>query len=552
MKLKSVFFILMGLLISVPVWAQRSKKAEKAFNASREAFVQRDYESALRHVEKALKMSPSDAESWLLQAEIAIQVRNVDLSLTSYEQSLACDSMFFPPMSLSLARLYDEKMRYRDEIQLLEWFQDVASGNRANDDMATAMLEAARFRAEAVEHPVEFHPESLGENVNTVDDEYVNTLELGGEALLFTRRFLATKDRYQQEGIFQSSYWDGQWHVPNQLSVDSNLDNHIGAAFITYGGDRLYFTACGVERHNETCDLYTSMRTAVDADWQAPFNMGSVNDPAWDSQPCLSLDGKELFFSSRRGGNADLYHCYLREDGNWSSPESLGSVLNTSGTEMAPFLHPDGKTLYFSSDTHVGMGGFDLFMSRRDASGAWSEPVNLGYPINTPGDEINFIVASDGRTAYLSSIRDGGFGGYDIYTFQLPEEIRPEATNPYDFFAEECEPGTVISLRKIQFDYNSAILTPSSEEGVQILWEFLNRHPEIQVELSGHTDNVGGEAYNLRLSQERADAVRDALIQRGVEAERLTSKGYGASKPLYPNDNEEHRAMNRRTEMTIL
>ncbi|MCR4848942.1 MAG: OmpA family protein, partial [Bacteroidales bacterium] len=199
-----------------------------------------------------------------------------------------------------------------------------------------------------------------------------------------------------------------------------------------------------------------------------------------------------------------------------------------------------------------GMGGYDLFVSRRNEKGEWSKPVNLGYPINTPGDEINFIVAADGHTALISSIRDGGYGGYDIYTFQLKDDdLKPEPVNVYDYVVEDLNPGTVVQLMNIQFEFNSAALTENSAEGVDMLASFLESHPEITVELAGHTDNVGSDAYNLKLSQDRAEVVRQALIAKGISEERLTAKGYGPTKPIKPNDTEEHRAMNRRTEMII-
>ena len=198
------------------------------------------------------------------------------------------------------------------------------------------------------------------------------------------------------------------------------------------------------------------------------------------------------------------------------------------------------------------MGGFDLFMSRRDDDGHWQEPVNLGFPINTSGDEINFFVAADGKTAFISSQRDGGKGGYDIYTFELPEEIRSDSAN---YLATvdvvELVPGDAVILQNIQFEFNSAALTADSESGIQALTAFLKRNPELKVELAGHTDNVGSDSYNLKLSSERAEIVKQALVDKGIDATRLTTKGYGASQPLVPNDSEEHRAMNRRTEMVV-
>ena len=551
--MKRTLLVIGLFLIAVLGFAQHPKKAVKAYEEAYKAFSVRDYEKALQQLHKALEKAPDYAEAWLLQGEIGMETRDYDLAMEGYEQSLRVDSLLFPPAALTLAGLYDRKMRYADEINILEWFQKTAPGNKANDEKAAMMLVNARFRDEAVKHPVEFNPVNLGEGVNTVNDEYVNALELTGEELLFTRRYAVQGAAYQREGLFLAHAADGYWFPATQLFVHPEIDDKMGAAFYSYKGDELFVTVCGTDRHNSGCDLYRVIRDINSEAWNHFENLGkSVNDPAWDSQPCLSLDGNELFFASRRSGNADLYHCYRDENGNWSEPENLGPVINTKGTEMAPFIHPDGKTLYFSSDTHTGMGGYDLFVSRRNDQREWSEPVNLGYPINTPGDEINFIVAADGHTALISSIREGGCGGYDIYSFQLKEDdLKPEAVNVYDYMVENPQPGTVVQLVNIRFEFNSAALTDDSEEGVEMLRAFLENHPEIRVELAGHTDNVGSDAYNLKLSNERAEVVRQALIDRGIAPERLSARGHGATKPLQPNDTEEHRAMNRRTEMIV-
>lgn len=547
-------WIALFFLVGMPAFSQHPRKALKAYDEAQKAFVQRDYNKTYKQLQKTLAVDPKFAEAWLLQGELGMETRDAALAMEGYENALAIDSMLFPPAALNLAELYDRDLRYAEEIALLQWFQTVAPGNHANDEKATRMLKNAHFRKEAFEHPVAFQPKSLGPGVNTANDEYVNALELTGTELMFTRRFSAEGQKLQDEGLFVARSLDGGWWSgASQIQVDPEMDNHIGAAFVSYKGDELFFTVCGMDRHNQSCDLFMASREGREGAWSHPQSLGNgVNDPAWDSQPCLSLDGKELFFASRRNGNANLYHCFRDNEGQWSEPENLGPVINTPGTEMAPFLHPDGKTLYFASNTHVGMGGFDLFVSRRNEEGAWSEPVNLGYPINTPGDEINFIVAADGHTALISSFREEGFGGYDIYTFQLEEEeSKPEPVNVYDYLVEDLNPGAVVQLVNIHFEFNSAALTEGSQEGVAMLAAFLEAHPELQVELGGHTDNVGSDAYNLKLSEERAEVVRQALIALGIAEERLTAKGYGASKPICPNDNEEHRAMNRRTEMMV-
>ncbi len=130
-----------------------------------------------------------------------------------------------------------------------------------------------------------------------------------------------------------------------------------------------------------------------------------------------------MFASNRSGslGGSDLWQTKLDSDGAWTKPRNLGNLINTEANEMAPFLHPDGKTLYFSSAGHAGMGGADLFVTRMDSTGNWQDPVNLGYPINTFSDEINLIVETAGKTALLSALNDS-LKTYDILAFELPEE----------------------------------------------------------------------------------------------------------------------------------
>ena len=549
--MKRLVTILFFMALASTAFAQHPKKAMKAYEAAEEAFMKRDYKKAYQQVLKAIVEDPNYAEAWLLQGEIGMETQDFDLAMLGYEKALACDSMVFPPAAITLSRLYDRQGSYKREIALLRWYKSKGFPQAANNATVAEMLELATFRYNALSHPVAFTPESLGEAVNTQDDEYVNMLSFDGMQLLFTRK-MPMGNGYQKEFLFVSQ-WDGeQWSEPQQLAFsDFPQDVDPGAAFISADGKKLYLTGCGWTR-DSSCDIYVS--EWKDGQWSMPRSLSEgINTRSWESQPCVSSDGKELYFVSRRNGSADIYCAKRNTDGSWGEPQNVGEPFNTKGTEMEPFLHPDGRTLYFSSDKHIGMGGFDLFMSRRGDDGQWQEPVNLGFPINTNGDEINFFVAADGKTAFISSQREGGKGGYDIYTFELPEEIRPDSAN---YLASvdvvELTPGDAVVLQNIQFEFNSVALTADSESGIQILTAFLNRNPDLKVELAGHTDNVGYDNYNLKLSSNRAESVRKALIANGIEETRLTAKGYGATKPIVPNDTEEHRALNRRTEMIII
>lgn len=550
--MKRILFMLLVFALASTAFAQHPKKAVKAYEAAEEAFQKRDYQKAHQQLLKAVVEDPNYAEAWLLEGEIGMETKDYDLALLGYQNALSSDSLLFPPAAITLARLYDARGSYNREIVLLRWYLSKGFSNAVNNATANELLAKATFRDWAICHPVAFEPDNLGVTVNSRDDEYVNMLSFDGIQLLFTRK-MPIGNGYQKECLF-TSQWDGeQWLEPQQLAfADFPEDVDPGAAFISADGKKLYLTGCGWRR-DSSCDLFVS--EWEDGLWNMPQQLSeSINTNSWESQPCVSSDGKELYFVSRRSGNnADIFCAKRNADGSWAEPQNVGAPINTLGIEMAPFLHPDGRTLYFSSDTHIGMGGFDLFMSRRGEDGKWQEPVNLGFPINTSGDEINFFVAADGKTAFISSQRDGGNGGYDIYTFELPEEIRSDSAN---YLATvdvvELTPGDAVVLQNIQFEYNSSALTEDSQSGIQMLTEFLQRNPDLKVELAGHTDNVGSDSYNLKLSSERADSVRNALISKGIEENRLTAKGYGASRPIAPNDTDEHRALNRRTEMVII
>ena len=545
------YCVLALLFLSTALFAQHPKKAVKHYESAEKAFQMRDYQKAHQQLLKAILEDPNYAEAWLLEGEIGMETKDFDLALIGYENALASDSMLFPPAAITLARLYDNRGQYKREIVLLKWYQTAAKGDWAMDATVNEMLASATFRDWTMDHPVAFEPKSLGATINSSAEEYINMLSFDGEQLLFTRK-MSVGEGYQKEFLFTSQRNGEQWSEPQLLSFSDFPDDiDPGAAFISADGRKLYLTGCGWGR-DSGCDLYVSVwENGV---WSRPRKLGgNINTSSWESQPCVSSDGRELYFVSRRNGNADIYRALRNADGTWGEPQNLGAPINTKGSEMAPFIHPDGHTLYFSSDKHIGMGGFDLFMSRRGEDGQWQEPVNLGFPINTNGDEINFFVAADGKTAFISSQREGGRGGYDIYSFELPEEIRSDSANYLSSVdVVELAVGDALVLQNIQFEYNSADLTADSQSGIEMLTEFLKRNPDLKVELAGHTDNVGSENYNRKLSADRAEVVREALITNGIDENRLTANGYGASKPVVPNDSDENRAKNRRTEMIII
>ena len=264
-------------------------------------------------------------------------------------------------------------------------------------------------------------PYNLGNNINSKYDEYLPTITSDGKKLVYTRKIKDTN-----EDVYLSHKKNENWVKGKAYGNDLNTDENEGMARFEMHGKAFYFSGCMREDTEGGCDIYKA--TLVDEEIVEVSRLdGQLNSEEWDSQPSISCDGTQMFFAStRRGGigGGDIYLSSLLPNGDWGVATNLGSVINTEGDEEAPFIANDGKTLYFTSTGHAGQGDGDLFVSKF-INGQWTAPSNLGFPINSPGKEIGMYVQGNGKTAYFASEREGGTGGLDIYTFELPEEMRP-------------------------------------------------------------------------------------------------------------------------------
>ncbi|MGB0177520.1 MAG: OmpA family protein, partial [Owenweeksia sp.] len=209
-----------------------------------------------------------------------------------------------------------------------------------------------------------------------------------------------------------------------------NTSYNEGGPSITADNTELYFTVCEDLSGYKNCDIYYSELDEFGA-WTTPKSVGDhINRrDSWESQASVSANGDALYFASNRKegqGALDIYKCVRLEDGSWSRPVNLGKTVNTPKNEKTPFIHSDSHTLYFTSDGHQGVGGFDIFFARATGDTTWEKPVNIGYPINSEKDDLGLFVSLDGQTAYFASNELRSGGGWDIYQFGLPETARPE------------------------------------------------------------------------------------------------------------------------------
>ena len=416
-----------------PTYSVTNAKAIKLYEKGRNHLYLSNVAEATTCFKQALKLEPEFVEVNLMMAELCFDEGLNDQARQYYYAAVNKKPTFHTQAWLQLGQLELKAGDYKQAKKCFETFLKLDKKNPDKRVAAQKGLECANFRLQALANPVPFTPQNLGGAINSEDDEYLPALTADGQTLIFTRRFprtaATTANSAEEEDFYISTLGDNNaWTKARRMAEPVNSTDNEGAQCISQDGRVMIFTACGRNDGFGRCDLYMCVRKGTS--WSKPRNLGpNINTSAWESQPSLSIDGKTLYFvSDRKGGHGgmDIWVSRMTATG-WSKPVNLGPTINTSGNEMSPFIHYDDQTLYFSSNGHVGMGGQDLFFSRRQADSTWGKPVNLGYPINTAGDEVNLIVNATGDLALFSSDKLGGFGRQDLYAFALPQVARPQA-----------------------------------------------------------------------------------------------------------------------------
>ncbi|MCX6244015.1 MAG: OmpA family protein [Bacteroidetes bacterium] len=542
-----------------------------------------------------------------------------------------------------LAEICYGSEKYDSAVSYLEAFLKDVDKIKSDKDYSRAadLLKYSKFYLKLTQEPVPFDPEVV-EGISTPENEYLPILSPDNKMAFFTREMklpgerntLIQAEKYKEKFMFSELQPDGKFAQGEEMPDPFNLNDNEGGATLTVDNNTLYYTVCKYTLNNTyyNCDIYYS--EFKDGEW-TPIK--SVSDKinlatTWESQPSISSDGRTLFFVSDRSGGFggyDIYRSVKNETGEWGTPINLGAAINSTGNEKSPFIHPDGKTLYFSSDGWLGLGGYDIFFSRLNDDGSWSKPVNIGYPINSPDDEVGFFVSTDGQKGFFASNKLKGVGGWDLYSFNLYEKARPGkvlflsgtvkgeteaemsktrvelknmetkaisqvpldtitgnyvAVAPFnnDYIMTVKKEGYVYETRYISkidslykmpakldleiqpielnksyrindifFAFNSYDLADESKAVLDLLIEFLDENRNICIEIQGHTDDIGNDANNLKLSANRARSVYNYLIANNISQKRLTYKGFGETKPVATNETEEGRARNRRTVFVI-
>ena len=582
-----------------------------------------------------------------------------------------------------IGRAYQYGLEFAEAINFYNQYLQKLDQQRGYEGDDKVPVSQVRRRLYECENGIDFINNSrnlkitnLGSSINSNSRDYAPVINADETMMIFTSRRQDKNlnedvfdDNFHYEDIFISYKENGEWTPAKNIGEPINtlyFDSNLG---LSADGKQLYLYKDGEEGDG---DIYVS-ELQEDDTWSEPEPVSKrINSSYGENSVSISPDGNTLYFSSNRPnsyGGYDIYRCEKNSRGEWGKVYNLGQEINTPYDEEGMFIGHDGKTLYFSSKGHKGMGGYDIFKSvYDDSTEVWSEPVNMGYPINTPDDDIFFVTTRDEKTGYYATVRGDGLGYLDIYKVEIPDlaeesaaplagivqvdtsaqptnevtsvappvtigdvaEVQPvqlllkvedanteealdatvslknstdgrtllpvpvatgiyrfdiseeqasdyimtvqqngyvykslevsvpaAAQEPQEFRRKVALSPIVAGYRKVldfvYFDFNSVRLREESQDELNRLRDFMMSNIGTSIEIAGHTDNIGTRSYNKSLSQARAQAIVNFLIQEGVNIERVIAKGYGESDPIASNDDEKDgRELNRRVEMRVL
>lgn len=637
-----LLFVLSSFMISFS-WAQEySTDKRKAIKFYEEAIdkleIDRDLDGGIDLLERALRIDADFVEARIKLAR-TFKFFNLDKDMNElvikHLRKAAEIKPDDPEMISVYAELGDLYLKKGDYENALTFYNKVKKYPLASNNIyekAVMKADNCEFAIQAIKDSFKFEPKKMPkESINRYMFQSHPVLTADQNYMIFSVR--KGQGREYNENVVMSKKIDGEWTAPEPIEgINSNMNE--GFATISGDGRVLVFVSCNRKDSHGSCDLYISYKNG--RKWSEPENMGpDVNSNVWDSEPSLSADGRTLYFSSERKGgfgNRDIYVTYLQDDDTWSVAENLGKNVNSSGWEVTPFIHADGKHLYFASDGYQGFGGYDIYVSRLK-NGEWSKPKNLGYPINTEGNEGSLFITPDFKKGYYEKYtREGRNSHSEIYEFDFPEALSPGyqctyatgiVTNAktgepmgaeidlidlqtgevnqrvssdvftgeylvvltegkeyalhsykedflffsmhFDYYKPdnfdpvklniELQPisqDETFRLRNIFFETGQYKLKEKSTTELNLIIRLLEENQDMEIEVHGHTDNVGSAADNKQLSLNRANSVQKHLIEKGISKQRVKIKGYGESNPIADNNTDEGRRKNRRIEIKIL
>lgn len=330
-----------------------------------------------------------------------------------------------------LGKLYRTRHQFDKAIDHFVMFKNTLNPDNINKHDIDHQINKCFTARKLVNEPEDITIKNMGENINSAYDDYVPVISTDESKLLFTSRRKGSTgglkditDKYYED-IYISYKEDGKWTAAENTGKPINTKWHDATVALSADGRKLLIYRASFQ--NITGEIYQSVLN--DNKWSEPEKLSSnINSEYNEPSASIGSSEKVIYFSSDRPGGfggKDIYKANKLPTGKWGPAINLGPVINTRYDEDAPFIHPDNQSLFFSSEGHRNMGGYDIFVSRKDSGGNWSIPENMGYPINTTKDDIYLLLSADGKTGYYASDKDGGYGNKDIYKINFQEDKIP-------------------------------------------------------------------------------------------------------------------------------
>jgi len=642
---KIVLFIVFTVF-AADLSAQQNIDTKEIFIEAENYILYEDYQEALPLYQKLLTLGKNDAYVNYRIGECYINIPGIkDKAIPYLEKASTNISPKFKEGSIKetmapvqtlfyLGNAYQINNKLDKAIEYYREFKDLLTVDDVyNIDYVDQQIQTCLNAKELISNPVKIRKTNIGKPIN---DEFSNirpVVSSNEEILIYT-----TKLRFY-DAIFFSNRSNGEWEEPVNLSPIIQSDGDFYPSSISNDGKTLIL----FKYEGFSGDLYISRY--VNGTWQIPEKLTkNINSRSWETNACLSPDGNTIYFVSDRKdgiGGLDIYKStWNKELQSWGEAVNLGPEINTPFNEEMPAISEDGKTLYFCSQGHYNMGGFDIFYSKKIDDNQWSSPVNIGYPINSTDDDLFFCPVKQGKYAYISKFDENGYGQEDIIRIEIfsPEnpflvKVKGKVTlqdnqndfNPKDFsihvmdsseteilntlypdentgrFSVDLEPGSYhfffkgsaykeevktvtipenysrddltlnvelvpiavttgeyLTIKSVFFDFDTHDLTKETKIELERLRNLMVQYPSLYIEVIGHTDAIGSDQYNFKLSIKRSRAVIDYLTRKGIEKKRFVAKGAGKNEPVAKNtnndgtDNPEGRKYNRRVEIKIL
>jgi hypothetical protein len=442
MKKLLLSFCLTAFCANIQFFAQsilsKSEDQVKQFNAQQE-FYKQEYVKSLNLYKEILSNKPNDAAIICHIGECEFMLENYDLAKENFLKSIRLDSKAAPEAHLYLGRMCLTAERLDSAGTELQLFRTlVGKESRIQESDVDLYINMVKTAKELIAHPLDVKIVNLGENINSPYDDKRPSVSADGKMMVFTSRRPEGKggadvmgDNKPFDHIFMATWNDTTktWNPAEMMKGAINGPGHNACSSITPDGKQIF-----IYRNNEEDakggEIFVS-KVSPSGKWGAPQIMQRpINSSYYEDGACMTADGNTLFFVSERGqdvkakggqkgyGMADIWMSKRKSKTEWDTPTNLGPEINTQYDENGIAITPDGKTLFFCSQGHNSMGGYDLFKSTL-VNGKWGKPVNMGYPINSVNNETSFCLSVDGKTGYVSSNRPGGLGERDIYMVDL-------------------------------------------------------------------------------------------------------------------------------------